>query len=72
MLEQEATMRGQPSLTITAAPAKAPVYLWIAMATGLFSLVIALSALFLVSSRGNPEAGNAQQPPGAAATTRPR
>jgi serine/threonine-protein kinase len=42
---------------------KAPVYLWIAMATGLFSLLIALSALFLVSSRGPQGDVAAVQPP---------
>lgn len=35
-------------------PVKAPFYLWIAVATGLFSLLIALSALFLVSTRPAP------------------
>jgi eukaryotic-like serine/threonine-protein kinase len=50
------------------APVKAPFYLWIAVATGLFSLVIALTALFLVSTRSaGPEASGA--PPAAAGAT---
>lgn len=36
------------------APAKPPVYLWVALGTGLFSLLIAVAALFLVSTRTPP------------------
>lgn len=57
-----------PPTTAAAPPQKVPFYLWIAMATGLFSLVIALSALVLVSSRGTPEGAPPMPPPGAAAT----
>jgi serine/threonine protein kinase len=55
------------------APVKAPFYLWIAVATGLFSLVIALTALFLVSTRGaGPDAAAAPPAgPGLTATLPP-